>query len=344
MRSISVLKTGFLSLLLAVSVKAGATQTLGQSVSVTLNQSLNHGDTLQVRKLLVDLLQGDNVTSIDLAAQALQPGAYLEIIVDTKVVGQLHLNSRVEMISLPLNLRNGIDYQRLLVRSIGNSYVQTLGVRIGIQNPGDPLPPLPPPPPLQPVPPPYNPGASLGGYCDDFDHNQFKIAKAFAYSSDGLNMNDANATNWGLNYNHDHACNTIGEYKTRFTLLRDMAYSSNGLNLTSPEAIRYALSKVEYHSSSEIQRMKDTLIVVRNFAYSSNGLNLTNPEASQVARQWIDRGYCEEAHAVQPIITQYQKEFNFAYSSNGLNYDRFRAKEYALSRIRNMSRCADIFR
>lgn len=345
MNLFSALKASLITALIATSLTASADsqheglqpQPGNRTVSVTLNQNLNHGDILQVRKLLNGLQPGDNVLSVDLMAQSRQQGAYLEIIVDNNVVGQLQLSSRLQPVSFPLNLRNGVDYQRLLVRSIGSSFVQTLYVQIGEQNPGEPLPPLPPPPPI------YNPGPSLGGSCDDWDHTQFQAAKALAYSADGLDMTDQQATNWALNYNQTHACGTISEYKARFVALKNLAYSANGLNMSSQDAINYALSKVETVTSAEAQLMQTTLTAIKNFAYSAKGLDLSSQESETLGRQWLERGYCEDANGVKTIAAQYQREYRFAYSSNGLNYDSVRAKEYALSHIRNMSRCSDLF-
>lgn len=359
MNSFSVLKTSFVAALMVASATAsafltpgnsldqnqvGAIQPLNRTARVTLNQSLAHAEVLQVRKLLSDLLKGDNVISIDLVAQALQPNAYLEIIVDSQVVGTLPLRKRLEVVSLPLNLRNGIDYQRLLVRSIGSSLVQTLAVQIGTDGPLPPLPPVPPQPPLPPQPPqpPLYPGPDLRGYCEDWDHSQFTAAKSFAYSTQGLDMTDANATNWALNYNQSHACGTINEYKARFSVLKNFAYSTQGLDMTAAQAIQYALSKVEFVTVEEAQRMQNTLSAIKNFAYATQGLDLTGTEAARIAREWIDRGYCEDANGVQAIASQYKRDFDFAYSSGGLNYDRARAKEYALSRVRGMSRCGDL--
>lgn len=113
----------------------------------------------------------------------------------------------------------------------------------------------PSPRPNPPVRPPSGHyGSSLRGYCEDYDHRQFYLAKEFAYSSAGVNLGSADATTWALNYNKTHACGTIEEYRQRFVTLFDMAYSSASLNMGSADARQYALNNAENITSSEVSR------------------------------------------------------------------------------------------
>lgn len=327
-----------------------------------INKNLIHGDTLLVRKLINGLNAGDYVSSIQVQAQALQSGAYLEVIVDQTVTGRLILSKNLSTVSLPIKLVNGVDYTRLTLRSIGKSYVRTLSAVIGEE--AEQLPPLPQPPsnphyppqnpsypPQNPNYPPQNPGYppltpgynSLAGFCNDYDQSQFQQAKSFAYSSNGLNYDSNRSVEWALNYNQRHACGTMQEYTARFSALRSLAYSSSGLNMDSNAAIQYASARVETVTSQQAAQMQTTLSAIKSFAYSSNGLNLDNQAAQSIGQQWLDR-QCEDQYTIQNIQSRYSQQYSFAYSSSGLNYDSNRAKEYAVNQVRNMTRCGDLLR
>lgn len=365
-----------------------------------LGRSLNHGDVISVRRELNDLRQGDLVKTLEGMAQGRQRGAYLEVVMDAVVIARVSLSMNTAPFRMEIRKINGVDYQRLVLRSIGASYVESIATVIG----EDAVPPMPPPqdddglypapptdpypvdpyppqqpdpqqPPLVPGPPgnpnqpplvpgnpgnqppliPGNPGTnpgqpsyppsnSLAGYCDDYDHAQFTAAKNFAYSSAGLDLTSNGATDWALRYNQTHACYTISEYQSRFSVLKNFAYASNGLDMTSRDAVQYALSKVENTTVQQAQQMQTTLSAIKTFAYASNGLDLTSADSANLARNWIDRGYCEDERGIQVIAERYRTEYNFAYSSGGLNYNAPQAKQYALSRIRNMTACGDLLR
>ncbi|MEQ1722927.1 MAG: hypothetical protein ABL930_07100 [Pseudobdellovibrio sp.] len=355
-----------------------------------LARNLNHGDIISVRRELNDLMQGDLVKSLEGVAQGRQRGAYLEVVIDAVVVARVDLSPNRAPFRLEIRKVNGVDYQRLVIRSIGSSYVESIAAVIGEDavppiapppvdddngvypgnpnDPGDiypgnpsqppPLVPGPPgnqnpphqPPPLVPGPPgnsnPVYPpnNNSLAGYCDDYNHSQFTAAKNFAYATAGLDMSADGATNWALNYNQSHACNTIEEYRARFTAIKNFAYATAGLDMSAPDATRYALDRVETINVLQIQQMQTTLTAIKNFAYASSGLDLSGPESVSIARNWIERGYCEDQYVINNMAQQYSREFNFAYSGGGLNYDKYRAKDYALSRIRQMSVCSDLLR
>lgn len=242
---------------------------LTRIASAQINRNLIHGDTLLVRKLINGLNAGDYVASIQVQAQALQSGAYLEVIVDQTVKGRLPLSKNLSTVTLPINLVNGVDYTRLTVRSIGQTYVRTLSAVIGDDS--EQLPPL-PQPPSNPHYPPQNPsyqpltpgyGNSLTGFCNDYDHSQFQQAKSFPYSSNGLNYDSNRSTEWALNYNQRHACGTIQEYLSRFSALRNLAYSSSGLKMDSNAAIQYASARVETVTSQQAAQMQTTLSALK---------------------------------------------------------------------------------
>lgn len=203
-----------------------------------------------------------------------------------------------------------------------------------------------PPGPGHVVPTPTYGGnyASLKGYCQDYDHQEFYVAKNFAYSASGINLNSTDATQWALEYVQSHRCGTINEYSSRFRALYNMAYSPSGLNMNSSDARNYALQKVEYTTEARVRQMQETAAKVKNFVYSANGLNRDSATAGRAAMEWIDRRSCEDADHVQTMWNQYTKEYNFAYSSSGLNKNSSDARAYALNKISHMSRCSDLLR
>ncbi len=200
-----------------------------------------------------------------------------------------------------------------------------------------------------PYPGPQNPnypddGISLSGYCDDSDHTQFKLAKDFSYSTSGLNYSSQQSTDWALRYNETHACNTMNEFKSRFKIIKDFAYSTSGLNMSSAESVQFALNKADYTSSAMATNLRSKMLAIKNFAYSTNGLNLGSSESAILARSWIDRPYCEDTEGINSLAVTYKKEYDFAYSTGGLNYGSSQAKEYALNKIRRLSRCGDLLK
>lgn len=200
-----------------------------------------------------------------------------------------------------------------------------------------PPPPVRPQPPVRPEPPPSY-GTDLGGYCRDVNHTQFYEAKNFAYSPQGLNMNQDQATQWALNYNNTHACGTISEYSARFTILRGIAYSPEGFNMTGQDAARWALQLVEYTGRPEAQQMEATIKAIRSFAYSPRGLNMSSQEAGSLARRWVENR-CEGTSLIRDMQARFEREYDFAYSPQGLNMTREEATRYAINRVGYMSRC-----
>ena len=343
------MKTLFCFALLFLSTAVNAAPAARDRVAQTvLAVNLSHGEAISVRRSLTNLYQGDFVNRLEGYARANQPGAYLEVIFDNQVVGRVSLPQVMSTFIIPVNRINGVDYQSFYLRSVGSTYIDSIEAYIAspANPPLEPVPPGSSHPPLEPVPPypGYPDNNSLRGSCVDADHRQFYAAKNFAYSTAGLNMDSNRATEWGIDYNRTHACNTIAEYQDRFTVLKNLAYSTSGLNMDSASATQYALSKVESIRAEKAREMSVTLNAIKNFAYSTSGLNLSAADAIQIGRQWIERNYCENEIGIQRVSDQYRAEYNYAYASNGLNYDAARAKQYALSRVRGMSACGDLLR
>jgi hypothetical protein len=206
--------------------------------------------------------------------------------------------------------------------------------------------PVPPPwgHPVPPPPPPPPPRTDLGGYCSDMDHSQFAVARDFAYSGNGLNLDSNQAVQWALDYNTRHACGTINEFAARYRSLYEYAYAGQYMNMDSASAQRYALTYVETMRLDWIQYWKTTFLAVYQLMYAGQYFNDDAATAVAAARTWNERGYCGDAGLVQQIQASYQQQYQFAYGSNGLNYDSARAKQYAIAQIYGMTRCSDLFR
>lgn len=114
--------------------------------SAIVRMNLSHGQIIPLRRTLTDLNQGDFVINIGGLAQARQPGAYLELIADNTVVTRIDLSTSLVEFRADLRKTNGVDYSRLILRSIGSTYVESVMARIAV-NDQEPLPPIPPPPP-----------------------------------------------------------------------------------------------------------------------------------------------------------------------------------------------------
>lgn len=343
---------------------AGASSATGERVAQTvLAVTLQHGEAISVRRSLDALHAGDFVSRLEGYARAARPGSYLEVIFDNRIVGHISLPQEMATFIVPVQARNGVDYQSFYLRAVGSVYVDSIEAYIRTSPPPlEPVPPAPPtptPPPLEPVPPhPGNPGhpnpptqpphtppggdASLAGSCNEADNRQFFAARNFAHAMNGLAMPLDRATTWATDYNRSHACGTIEEYRNRFAVLYDIAVSPRGLNMNRAEALDFVFGKIEITRLEKARELGPTLNAIRDFAYSAYGLGLSPVATAQLGREWLQRTQCENASVVQRIASRYRAEFEYAYSR--LQYDSVRAKDYALVRVRPMSVCGDLFR
>jgi surface antigen len=212
----------------------------------------------------------------------------------------------------------------------------------GRVRPIEPSRPMPPRPPVMPI-PNYGYG-SLRGYCQDYDHSQFMIAKQFAASYNGLYLSQSEATRWAQDYNREHRCGTITEFSSRFQALQSLAASYNGLYLGQAEARSYATEKAEYLSTADVAEMANTISKLRSFVTSYNGLYKGQSDAGRIARNWTDRNNCENSYQIQMMWDQFNKEYQFATSYNGLYLGQTEARNYALGKVSRMSRCSDLLR
>tara|TARA_B110001454_G_scaffold16145_1_gene14571 strand:- start:54904 stop:56106 length:1203 start_codon:yes stop_codon:yes gene_type:complete len=214
--------------------------------------------------------------------------------------------------------------------------------RRGRVRPVEPVRPSPRPPVVVPT-PNYN-YASLRGYCQDYDHSQFMIAKQFAASYNGPYLSQSEATRWAMEYNREHRCGTITEYSSRFQAALSLATSYNGLYLSQSEARNYAAEKAEYLTTSDVAEMTNTIVKLKNFVTSYNGLYKSQSEAGRIARNWVDRNNCENSSQIQMMWDQFNREYQFATSYNGLYLSQAEARNYALGNVARMSRCSDLLR
>ncbi|MGZ3773450.1 MAG: beta-sandwich domain-containing protein [Pseudobdellovibrionaceae bacterium] len=210
-----------------------------------------------------------------------------------------------------------------------------------VQPPPPPYSPRPYPPVPPPMPQPPSNYSSLQGYCPDMDHSQFTQAKQFAYAGNGLDYMDNQATNWALDYNQSHRCNSIQEYIERYNILYQVAYQGNGLNYTSAQARDFALSLVETTSVHEAHEISEKIVAAYQFAYAGNGLNKTSDQASQFGLQWA-LNHCEGPEQLNQIWERFKNEYQFAYSGNGLNMTSAQATQYAANKVASMSRCGNL--
>lgn len=183
----------------------------------------------------------------------------------------------------------------------------------------------------------------LRGRCYDQDHSQFMQAKSFAYSGNGLNMTDSNATQWAFDFNNSHNCGTINEFAARFNALYSYAYSGDLLNMNTINARDFALSKADTVSVQQVERMKVDFKDAFRFAYDGDKLNYNSQKSNFIARSWVERNCSDKSAPLAEITNSFQREYNFAYSGSGLNMNSQNARQYALDRIRNLSACSDLF-
>lgn len=212
----------------------------------------------------------------------------------------------------------------------------------GPVRPIEPSRPMPRPPVVVPT-PNYRYG-SLRGYCQDYDHSQFTIAKQFATSYNGPYLSQSEATRWAMEYNREHRCGTITEFSSRFQAALNLATSYNGLYLGQTEARTYAAEKAEYLSAAEISEMANTITKLKSFVTSYNGLYKGQSDAGRIARNWTDRNNCENSSQIQMMWDQFNREYQFATSYNGLYLGQTEARNYALDKVSRMSRCSDLLR
>lgn len=232
--------------------------------------------------------------------------------------------------------------------SVRNETV-TNGRNPGYNQPVRPIEPSRPYYPNRPNPgyPPPVPGYgynSLRGFCQDFDHSQFLIAKQFATSYNGPYLSQTAATQWALNYNRSHRCGTISEFSARFQALKNLATAYNGLYISESEARIFAEEKADYLTTAEISEFASSISKLKSFITSYNGLYKNQQEANRISRNWIERNGCDTAPQIQIMWDQFVREYNFATSYNGLYMNSSEARNYALNKVARISRCSDLLR
>lgn len=169
-------------------------------------QKFAHGGTLRVRAELNDLLPGDFVTTLVVYGKAGQTGAKLEVIVDSVKQGEIILSPFLSEEGFVINMKNGVDYNSLLLRSIGKTEIQVLTANIGDPESDGQLPPLPPPPDeppvVQPTLPPQGP-ANL----NEFTANCTTVSRGVKF----YDNNEAGAVWYCQNAAHSAFATNAGE-------------------------------------------------------------------------------------------------------------------------------------
>ena len=132
-------------------------------------------ESISVRKSLDGLLRGDYVEQLFIDATRLNAGsAYMDIIIDDRVVKTIALDRNLLRYSFRINMRNGEDYTRILIRARGSSvYLASFGVVINDRDEGYYPPPPPPIEPPRPPRPPVRPPAPPRPPSNPFTQGEF---------------------------------------------------------------------------------------------------------------------------------------------------------------------------
>tara|TARA_R110002049_G_scaffold46139_3_gene134530 strand:- start:179 stop:856 length:678 start_codon:yes stop_codon:yes gene_type:complete len=114
----------------------------------------------------------------------------------------------------------------------------------------------------------------------------FIKVKNFAYSSSGLDMSSAGATNFAQDWATRYSCSDADQFIAIFGRLKNFAYSTSGLDMSSAASIDYAQQGINnlcenYNFEAEYKNLY-------NFAYSTSGLDLSSAAARDYARQRVE--------------------------------------------------------
>ncbi len=177
------------------------------------------------------------------------------------------------------------------------------------------------------------------GSCKD-NHSEFRAAKEFAYSGNGLNKTDSGATAWALSFVSDYKCGSLTEFRRRFEALYDFAYSGNTLNHTDSSARSFALSNLMRINAAVVADWTRDYKKFYDFFYSGHFLNRTDSSARSSAWNWVQAENCEDIYSIKEIKDEYRKHYHFAYSGHGLNKTDSAARSYAIAKINHMTPCS----
>lgn len=195
------------------------------------------------------------------------------------VQNRANLEAEAKKLSLQMKILVDRNVDRLderdltqLVRSLERSKDILLGQRPG---PG--------PGPIPPIPAPRYTcdRASASEYQQTF----IKV-KNFAYSSSGLDMSSAAATNFAQDWSTRYSCADADQFISIFGRLKNFAYSTSGLDMSAAASIDYAQQGV--NSLCENYNFEAEYKNLYNFAYSTSGLDLSAAAAKDYARQRVE--------------------------------------------------------
>lgn len=145
-----------------------------------IQKNMANMESISVRKLLDGLVQGNYVEQVFIDASNLSrnTASYVDVIVDDRVVKTFTITRQLARHSWQIQMRNGIDYTRILLRARGNVYAANIGVTIDdyqgggqydpppVYEPPRPRPPSPRPPPPHRPRPPEEPPFQSGQFCN----------------------------------------------------------------------------------------------------------------------------------------------------------------------------------
>ncbi|OQW46924.1 MAG: hypothetical protein A4S09_03185 [Proteobacteria bacterium SG_bin7] len=264
----------------------------GQILPIRATLGLQHGQV--VKKVIVIAMSRAGHGRLEVLAD----GRPLLIASDGMQSYEKIVGTSLEVIEAEVNLQIGSSMQTLQLRTDGQILISLLGATVQNQITPPPIPvpipprPIPPRPFPQPVPQPLPLPSFIVCANDALNVYQatFQRVKNFAYSTSGLDMTEAQSTQFAIDYTNHNACDEADGYMRRISSLREFAYSTAGLDMTSAQARQFAIeneNKVCILDNSFVGEFKQ----LYNFAYSTSGLNMTSAQARNYAWEKIQSKY-----------------------------------------------------
>lgn len=155
-----------LSSITSSSAMASGFQRFGEErvEQISVERRMADMESVAVRKALDGLVRGDYVEKLFVEARssAGSVASSIDIIVDQRILQTVRLDQVKQRYVFPIQMRNGDDYTRILIRARGSVYLAKFGVVIDDESGGwQPT----PEPPRYPSPPPQNP-FTQGEFCN----------------------------------------------------------------------------------------------------------------------------------------------------------------------------------
>lgn len=114
----------------------------------------------------------------------------------------------------------------------------------------------------------------------------FRVIKNFAYSSQGLDLDDQGATIYANNWANTYPCALATKFMADFKRVKVFAYTTAGLDLSAQDATSYA--KVMTPRLCPHVTFEQSFSKLYNFAYSGSGLNMSVSDAKKYAQPRVE--------------------------------------------------------